>query len=90
MWPSNLFVDNVSLFVHFILIKELPLTSTRVFSYRLEEGTRCDEDISQPSLADRVANRQTLVSEKRRSSENITSLSPKKRLGGKRQSRYGY
>jgi len=53
---------------------------------RLEEGTWCDEDISQPSLADRVANRQTLVSEKRRSSENITSLSPKKRLGGKRRS----
>ena len=69
---------------------EILLPLTRVFSYRLDEGTGCDEDISQPSLADRVANRQTLASEKRKSSEHITSLSPKKRLGEKRRSRYSH
>ena len=67
----------------------MDLLRTKVFAYRLEEGTRCDEDISQTSLADRVANRQSLASEKRRSSERTTSLSPKKRLGEKRRTRYG-
>ena len=89
IWPSNLFARYCR-FVHFILIMEILLPLTRVFSYRLDEGTGCDEDISQPSLADRVANRQTLASEKRKSSEHITSLSPKKRLGAKRRSRYGH
>lgn len=69
-----------------VAVPERSHTEEREDENRLDEGTGCDEDISQPSLADRVANRQTLASEKRKSSEHITSLSPKKRLGAKRRS----